>query len=59
MDHVTDANTPGLVAASAAFARRRLPKVAGGLSALRTRSRLLKVLAGLLHSACCILLVAF
>ena len=48
VDHVVDANAPDLVQAAASFARRRLPEVAGGLTALRTAGRLLKV--GVLRS---------
>lgn len=43
VDHVLDANAPDLVEAAASFARGRLPQVAGGLTALRTGGRLLKV----------------
>lgn len=37
------ANAPDLAEAAASFARGRLPQVAGGLTALRTGGRLLKV----------------
>lgn len=43
MDHVVDASTPDLVGAAVEFARRRFTAVAGGLGALRSGGRLLKV----------------
>lgn len=43
VDHVVDASTPDLVGAAVEFARRRFPEVAGGLGALRSGGRLLKV----------------
>lgn len=43
VDHVVGASAPDLVEAAVSFARRRLPQVAGGLDALRTGGRLLKV----------------
>lgn len=43
VDHVVDASAPDLVEAAVSFARGRLPQVAGGIGALRTGSRLLKV----------------
>lgn len=43
VDHVVDASTPDLVGAAVEFARKRLPMVAGGLGALRSGGRLLKV----------------
>lgn len=45
VDHVAAFGTSDIVQAATAFARRRLPEVAGGLTALRTRNLLLKVLS--------------
>ncbi|CAM9646104.1 unnamed protein product [Sphacelaria rigidula] len=42
VDHVAAFGTSDIVQAATAFARRRLPEVAGGLTALRTRNLLLK-----------------
>lgn len=52
MDHVVGFETRDLVEAAVSFARRRLPLVAGGLGALRTGSRLLKVRWALIDRRC-------
>lgn len=45
VDHVAASGTTDIVQAATTYAHRRLPQIAGGLTALRTRNRLLKVLS--------------
>lgn len=56
VDHIVDTSAPDLVAAAVSFARGRLSEVAGGLGALRTGSRLLKVspFMKLAEVCCCV-----